>query len=109
MSEQEFTEQGFWQKLTDYARTAGREVVEKALWLYYAAQRPDTPTWAKGVIFGALGYFIMPLDAIPDLTPMMGFTDDLGALAAAIGMVSLFIDEDVKTKSNTTMTRWFGD
>lgn len=109
MSEQEFTEQGFWQKLTDYARTAGKEVVEKALWLYYAAQRPDTPTWAKGVIFGALGYFIMPLDAIPDLTPMMGFTDDLGALAAAIGMVSLFIDEDVKAKSNATMTRWFGD
>ncbi|MCL1039426.1 DUF1232 domain-containing protein [Shewanella corallii] len=109
MSEQEFTEQGFWQKLTDYARTAGKEVVEKALWLYYAAQRPDTPTWAKGVIFGALGYFIMPLDAIPDLTPMMGFTDDLGALAAAIGMVSLFIDEEVKTKSNATMTRWFGD
>ncbi|MGI2260603.1 YkvA family protein [Shewanella sp. GXUN23E] len=109
MSEDAFTEQGFWRKLTDYARSAGREVVEKALWLYYAAQRPDTPKWARAVIYGALGYFIMPLDAIPDLTPMMGFTDDLGALAAAIGMVSLFIDEQVKAKSAQTMTRWFGD
>lgn len=109
MQQDNYSDSDFWLKLKHFAKQAGREVVEKALWLYYAAQRPDTPKWAKGVIFGALGYFIMPLDAIPDFTPVMGFTDDLGALAAAIGMVSMFIDEDVKTKSRETLTRWFGE
>ncbi|MBV7315650.1 YkvA family protein [Shewanella sp. NIFS-20-20] len=108
MSESEYSEHGFWQKLTNYARQAGLEVVEKALWLYYAAQRPDTPKWAKAVIFGALGYFIMPIDAIPDLTPMMGFTDDLGALAAAIGMVSMYIDDEVKQQTSARLQAWFG-
>ncbi|QDF65821.1 DUF1232 domain-containing protein [Shewanella sp. SNU WT4] len=107
MSQSEYSEQGFWQKLKMFALKAGQEVVEKALWLFYAAQRPDTPKWAKAVIFGALGYFIMPLDAVPDITPLMGFTDDLGALAAAVGMVSLYIDDEVKRKSSETLARWF--
>jgi uncharacterized membrane protein YkvA (DUF1232 family) len=55
----------------------GREVIEKALWLYYAAQQPNTPLWAKTAIYGALGYFISPIDAIPDITPVIGYADDL--------------------------------
>ncbi|MGL4476298.1 MAG: YkvA family protein, partial [Shewanella sp.] len=43
MSQSEYSEQGFWQKLKMFALKAGQEVVEKALWLFYAAQRPDTP------------------------------------------------------------------
>lgn len=57
MEQEQYSDSGFWAKLKGYARQAGREVVQKALWLYYAAQRPDTPKWAKTVIFGALGVF----------------------------------------------------
>ena len=109
MAEEAFTETGFWNKIKMFGRQAGREVVERALWLYYAAQKPNTPTWAKSVIFGALAYFISPLDAIPDLTPLVGFTDDLGAVAAALTMVTLYIDDEVKSLAAAKLALWFGD
>ena len=104
----EYSETGFWEKLKNYALAAGSELVEKALWLYYAAQRPETPAWAKTVIFGALAYFISPIDAIPDVIPVVGYADDLGAIAAAIGMVSLYITEEVKVQASQKMKDWFG-
>ncbi len=109
MVDEQFTETGFWNKIKHFGRQAGREVVERALWLYYAAQKPNTPAWAKTVIFGALAYFITPLDAIPDLTPLGGFSDDLGALAAALTMVSLYIDDGVKSLAAQKISQWFGD
>lgn len=108
MADSEYSDSGFWQKVKDFAKQAGREVIEKALWLYYAAQRPETPAWAKTIIFGALGYFITPVDAIPDLTPLLGFTDDLGALAAALTMVAVYIDEDTRAKAADKLDNWFG-
>ena len=109
MEYSEYSDNSFWDKVKSFAITAGREVIEKALWLYYAAQRPETPKWAKTAIYGALAYFISPLDAIPDITPWVGFTDDLGALAAAIAMTSAYINEDVKAKASQKLWDWFGE
>ncbi|QYK04959.1 YkvA family protein [Shewanella zhangzhouensis] len=108
MNDTQYSDTGFWQKVKDFARQAGREVIEKALWLYYAAQRPETPTWAKTIIYGALGYFITPVDAIPDLTPLMGFSDDLGALAAALTMVAVYIDDGTRARAAEKLEAWFG-
>lgn len=109
MADEQFTDSGFWNKVKLFGRQAGREVIERALWLYYAAQQPNTPKWAKSVILGALAYFISPLDAIPDLTPLVGFTDDLGALAAALTMVTLYIDDGVKALAADKLASWFGE
>lgn len=76
--EKEYSDKRFWEKVLAYAIAAGKDVLEKALWLYYAAQRPETPAWAKSVIYGALGYFIFPLDAIADPTPAVGYAYDRG-------------------------------
>lgn len=103
-----FNDNGFWTKITQGFSAAGREVIEKALWLYYAAQRPETPIWAKTVIFGALSYFLMPLDAIPDFLPG-GYVDDLGALSMALGTVAVYINEDVKQQATTKLRTWFGN
>ena len=103
-----FNEQDFWSKVSRFAKTAGREVIEKCLWLYYAAQAPGTPAWAKSVIYGALAYFVLPLDAIPDVIPVAGFTDDLGALVAAVGAVAMFIDDDVRERAALKLEDWFG-
>lgn len=108
MYEKEFSDDGFWGKLTQYAKTAGAEVIEKALWLYYAAQNPQTPAWAKTTIYGALGYFIFPIDAIADIMPFVGYADDLGVLALAVVTVSMYITEDVKEKAQTKLNSWFG-
>lgn len=104
-----YTEEGFWEKAGRFALAAGREVIEKALWLYYAARSPQTPQWARNVIYGALAYFILPVDAIPDLLPVVGYSDDLGALAAAVGMVALYITDEVKEQARRKMRKLFGD
>ncbi|MFZ3000814.1 MAG: YkvA family protein [Undibacterium umbellatum] len=103
-----YSESGFWDKLKQYAQVAGSEVIEKVLCLYYAAQRPETPAWAKTVIFGALGYFIFPLDAVPDVLPALGYGDDLGVIAGALVTVSLYITDEVKQSARDRMTAWFG-
>ena len=107
--ENEYSEKRFWEKLASYAVGIGREVVLLALRLYYALQHPEIPTWAKSVIVGALGYFILPLDAIPDFTPMVGYADDLGALAAALAAVAMFITPEVNEKAKQKLKDWFGD
>ena len=107
--EDAYSEEGFWHKLSQFARSAGREVVEKALLLYYAAQEEKAPAWAKATIAGALGYFIVPLDAITDLTPAVGYADDLGVLVLAIAAVAAYINDDVRAKTAQRMQEWFGD
>ena len=103
----QFSETSFWQKLRGFARIAGREVTEKALFLYYALSDPSMPGWAKGVVYGALGYFILPADAIPDVFPGIGFTDDLGALTAAIAVVLVHVTPEVKAKARRHLEVWF--
>ncbi len=102
-----FSDDSFWNKLLHCAKAAGREVVELALQLYYTLQSPGTPTWAKTVIVGALGYLISPVDAIPDVIPVIGFTDDLGVLMAAIGTVATYITEGIKARATAQAGRWF--
>lgn len=107
--EEAYSESGFRDKLTRFAKTAGKEVVEKALWLYYALQEEKAPAWAKATIVGALGYFITPLDAIVDLTPGIGYADDLGVLALAVAAVATYINDDVRAKARERMSQWFGE
>jgi uncharacterized membrane protein YkvA (DUF1232 family) len=98
----------FWNKVFAFGRRAGREVLEKALWLYYAAERSDTPKWAKATVYGALAYFILPADAIPDLAPLAGYTDDLTVLALAVVTIGAYIDDGVKARAARTLAPWFG-
>ncbi|MEG5072512.1 YkvA family protein [Microcoleus sp. B3-D2] len=102
-----YSDDSFWAKLKNFALTAGREVVEKALILYYTAQNPNVPAWAKGVVLGALTYFISPADAIPDILVGIGFTDDLGVLLAALATVSVYINADTKEQAKQKMKDWF--
>lgn len=102
-------ERSFWNKLNHFARRAGREVVEKALWLYYAYKRPETPAWAKRTILGALAYFILPVDAISDLLVGVGYTDDLTVLVFAVGTVAAYINPTVKEQARQKVIEWFGE
>ncbi|MGP1615298.1 MAG: YkvA family protein [Pollutimonas bauzanensis] len=104
----EYTQRRFWRKLTPLAQSTGRSTLEKALYLYYAVQNANTPKWAKRVIYGALGYFIFPLDAIPDLAPLIGYTDDLSVMAAALATVAFYITPEVKEQAQRKLDEWFG-
>ena len=104
-----YSEERLRDKLARYARLAGRDVVEKVLLLYYAAQEEKAPAWAKATIAGALGYFIVPLDAVADFAPGVGYVDDLGVLALAIASVAAYINDDVRARAAAKIRDWFGD
>ncbi|NHN32449.1 YkvA family protein [Paenibacillus agricola] len=106
--EKHYTEVGFWGKLKKAATEAGVKVVYAGLILYYAVQSPKTPLKAKIQIYGALGYLILPLDIIPDLIPVVGYMDDLGALMLAVGAVAMNIDSEVKQKAKDKLVEFFG-
>ena len=96
----EYSEESFWRKVKKYSLKAGKEVIEKALMLFYCLQEKDTPKWAKAVIVAALGYFIFPLDAIPDILFPVGYTDDAAVVAAVLVAVRLVIKEEQWKKAD---------
>ncbi|WP_394234177.1 YkvA family protein [Niallia oryzisoli] len=104
-----FSDEKFWGKLKRFAKKAGSSVVYAVLLLYFTLQKPDVPVKVKATIIGALGYFILPVDLIPDVMVGVGYTDDLGALGVALFQVAMYIDEDVKHKAKEKLKDWFGD
>lgn len=103
-----YSEKTFFKKIKETAQKAGVQVIYAGLLLFYTMQKPKVPKWAKRIIVGALGYFIIPLDAIPDLLPFGGYVDDFGAIALALGTVAMFIDKEVKEKAKGKLGEWFG-
>lgn len=106
--EKHYSEDKFWTKLKKFAVKAGHSVVYTALLLFYTLQKPDLPKKARITILAALGYFILPVDLIPDFAVGIGFTDDLGALGVALIQVAMHIDDEVKQKAKAKLTDWFG-
>ena len=76
--------------------TVGVKISYSAMLLFYAYNRSETPRWAKNIILGSLAYLLSPVDAIPDLTPLLGFTDDIGVLSFGLVTIACYIDEDVR-------------
>lgn len=107
MGTKKYSESSFWRKVKKYWKVAGKKVMDPAFTLYYAARDPETPLWAKAQIWGALGYFVWPLDAIPDFTPVVGYTDDLGVLVAAVAVVAAHIKPEHKRKAKAKLKEWF--
>jgi uncharacterized membrane protein YkvA (DUF1232 family) len=77
---------GFWVKLRRVG--AGLPFAEDLLAAYYCAFDRDTPLQVKAALLGALAYFVLPFDVIPDVLPVIGFTDDAAVLATAIRLVA---------------------
>lgn len=104
-----YTEEGLWRKLRRQARQAGAMVVERALQLFYAIQDPAVPAWAKLMAVGALGYFILPIDLVPDFLPGVGFADDLATLTSALLAINSYITDDIRAKAHRKLRQWFPD
>lgn len=81
----------------------GTRLVSTVLQLFYLAKSTDVPLWVKGTVIAALGYFIVVPDAIPDVTPIVGFVDDLGVLASALAAVAPYISPTIKKRVEETL------
>lgn len=104
-----FSDLRFWDKLKKFASAAGVKTVYSALLLFFAYKRSDTPGWAKRLVVGVLGYLIMPIDAIPDLGFLIGYTDDLGVLSFALVTIAAYVNDDVRANAREKLANWFPD
>lgn len=104
-----YSEESLWDKLKKFAKSAGAKVVYVVLLLYYIMQDSAVGLKAKISIAAALGYFILPTDAIFDLTPIIGYSDDLGVLLFVLSQVAKNITPDIKTKARQKLDDWFGE
>jgi len=94
---------GFWPKIQ---RTAARiPFADQALAAWYAARDPQTPLPAKGMIFAGLAYFVMPIDAIPDIFAGIGYTDDAAVIAALIATLGANIKRRHRDQAEDAVKR----
>ena len=98
---EEEVRRNFWDHLR---RFAGRiPFATDLVAAYYCAMDPETPFRVKGTLLAALAYFVLPIDVLPDLLVLVGFTDDLAVLMAAIGLVSSHMSEEHYAKARETL------
>ena len=94
---------GFWIKLKRVATKL--PFAEDLLAAYYCAFDRETPRHVQAALLGAIAYFVLPYDFVPDVLPILGFTDDAAVLATAIRMVSSHITPEHRAAAHTAMTR----
>jgi uncharacterized membrane protein YkvA (DUF1232 family) len=78
---------------------------EELVAAYYCAFDGATPLKAKGILLGAIAYFVLPADAVPDLVLGLGFTDDLAVLLAAVNTVRTHVTAAHRARASETLSR----
>jgi len=104
-----FSFNGLMSKIKETAKKAGLKAIYMALLLYYALESPTCTALDKAIIYGALGYFISPLDLVPDILPLVGLSDDIAVLAWAYSRIRHNVSDMTREKAKTKLKIWFGD
>lgn len=107
--QEHYSESGLFAKIGKVCKKAGIKVIYYVLLLYYVLINENTSLKDKAVIIGALGYFILPLDLVPDFIPVAGFADDIAALTACLHTVKANITPEIKKKARMKLYEWFMD
>jgi uncharacterized membrane protein YkvA (DUF1232 family) len=101
--EKAYVRRGFWTKARRVA--AALPFAEDLLAAYYCAFDRATPRHVQAALLGALAYFILPFDVIPDMLPVLGFTDDAAVLATALKLVSSHIRPEHRDAAKQAIAR----
>ena len=107
--QEHYSESGLFAKIGKVCKKAGIKAIYYVLLLYYVLMDGNTSLKDKGIIIGSLGYFILPIDLIPDFIPVAGFADDIAALTACLHTVRANITPAVRKKAVQKLYGWFVD
>jgi uncharacterized membrane protein YkvA (DUF1232 family) len=107
--QEHYSESGLFAKIGKVCKKTGIKAIYHVLILYYVLIDEHTSLKDKAVIIGALGYFILPLDLVPDIIPGLGFTDDIAAITACLHTVKANITPEIKKKARMKLYEWFMD
>ena len=96
-----YSENKFWQKVQRIAKKVGATVIRPVFLLYYLLHDKDVPLHHKAYVIGALGYFILPFDLIPEsILPVIGFTDDVAVMGLVWKIVEDSVTPEIKAKAD---------
>ncbi len=105
--EKHYSDEALLYKISKFFGKLSYKLLNKVVTLWFTLNDRDTPTWAKTIIIGALGYFILPVDAIPDLVPIFGFSDDMTALISATTIIWAHIKPEHQKKASEKVKKLF--
>lgn len=105
----DYSDEGLWGKIKDTAKKAGANLIYEVLQLYYVAKNPNVPMKIRAAIVAPLGYFISPVDLIPDFAPVVGYSDDAAVIAMAIAFAHAYIDDEIRQQAKEQLCRFFGN
>ncbi len=104
-----YSDNRFWKKVERVAKKVGATVLLPVFTLYYTLQDEKVPVKHKAYIIGALGYFILPVDLIPDgILPVIGFTDDIAVMTLVINLIKDSITPEIKARANGRVAEIMG-
>lgn len=104
---EEKVQEGFLPKIRKVA--AKIPFAADALSVWWCARDPETPAAAKGMMLAGLAYFVLPTDALPDLLPVIGFTDDAAVIAALVAILGKTLKPRHKEAAQAFLTRLSND
>ena len=104
-----YSDNRFWKKVERVAKKVGATVLLPVFTLYYMLQDDKVSLQHKAYIVGALGYFILPIDLIPDgILPVIGFTDDIAVMTLVLKLVKDSIPPEIKARANARVSEIIG-
>lgn len=106
---EKFSQKNFIEKIQRVAKRAGVKLVYVALILYYLIESNKVSVKDKAIIIGALGYLISPIDIVPDAIPIAGLGDDMAVMLYVLDKVWGQVDDEIKSKAQRKLSRWFDD
>jgi uncharacterized membrane protein YkvA (DUF1232 family) len=94
-----YSDHAYGKKIRRLQGPATRSVLERASILYHLLKSGTLPVWARLLIIAALGYFVWPMDAVPDPLPGVGYADDLLFMGLVLMQLGDYISEEQAPKS----------
>ena len=101
-----YSEKGLGQKIVTLPDSTKTKLLKKVATLYAILTEPDVPVWVKASIIGAFGYFICPVDVIPDVIPIVGFLDDIAVMGFILVELSAYDSSSVQTRAEELLAKW---
>ena len=97
--ERHYSDDKLWQKLKKFAGKWGEKLLYPAMMLYCMMKSPNVSLRDKAIIVGALGYLILPFDAVPDFIPMLGIVDDISAIMLTLKTLDKHLTPEIRNEA----------
>ncbi|MFY8114820.1 MAG: YkvA family protein [Rhabdaerophilum sp.] len=100
-------EEDLLERMREKLRRLARQLpfAEDLLAAYFCVRDPATPPRVRWILLLALAYFVLPVDTVPDVLPVLGFTDDAAVLAAALASVRGSLQPEHRDRARDTLDR----